>query len=342
MPKPQIYKFKIPFITDSGVEIQNPKIAYQSWGKLNDAKDNVVFICHALTGNSDAVDWFSGLIGSDITIDPEKHFIVCPNILGSCYGTTGPTEFNPKSGKAWQADFPEITIRDIVRFNQKLLDELNINKVQLVIGGSLGGMTALEFAIMDDRVKSAALFVMGKAHSPWAIGISHAQRMAIYADENWNGGFYEPEHPPVKGLAAARAMAMITYRAPKNYDQKFGRKIHNEKNIFQVESYLDYQGQKLTERFDANTYAILSKAMDSHDVSRGRESFEKVLGNLNKPVLVVGFDSDLLYPIEEQQELASLLPQSHLAELESPYGHDAFLIEFEKLNAQLKSFSNSL
>lgn len=338
MAKPEIHSFRTSFTTESGVELQNPKIAYRSWGTLNKNKDNVVFICHALTGNPDADIWFGGLIGSDKTINPKKHFIICTNILGSCYGSTGPGSINPETGKTWQADFPEITIRDIVRFNQKLLDDLGINGIELVVGGSLGGMTALEFAIMDKRVQSAALFAMGKAHSPWAIGISEAQRLAIYADANWNDGFYEQEKPPKKGLSAARAMAMITYRTPENYEQKFGREIHPEKDIYQVESYLNYQGKKLVDRFDANTYITLSKAMDSHDVSRNRGSFEEVLGNLNKPILIVGFESDKLYPINEQKELAELIPNSKLAELESPFGHDAFLIEFDQLNTQLHSF----
>ncbi|MEX0844975.1 MAG: homoserine O-acetyltransferase [Balneolaceae bacterium] len=336
------HKLKKSFFTESGYEIKNPEIAYRSWGNLNSLNDNVILICHALTGNTDANDWFGGLIGKGKSIDPEKHFILCPNIVGSCYGSTGPTSINPDTGKAYQADFPEITIRDIVRFNQLLLDDLDINGIELVIGGSLGGMTALEFVIMDDRVQSAALLAMGKAHSPWAIGISQAQRLAIYADEHWNDGFYSPENPPAKGLAAARAMAMITYRSPENYELKFGRDIHPQKQLYQVESYLNYQGQKLVDRFDANTYITLSHAMDTHDVSRNRGSFEEVLGNIHKPVLVVGFKSDKLYPINEQKELAELIPNSTFASLDSPYGHDAFLIEFDQLNTQLTSFFHSL
>jgi homoserine O-acetyltransferase len=338
MAKNKNHTFKSSFTTESGVEIREPQIAYRSWGKLNNAKDNVVFICHALTGNTDADVWFGGLIGTDKTINPDKHFIICPNILGSCYGTSGPTSINPETGKAWQADFPEITIRDIVRFNQKLLDELEISGIELVVGGSLGGMTALEFTIMDSRIKSSALFAMGKAHSSWAIGISQAQRMAIYADENWKDGFYSDQHPPEKGLAAARAMAMITYRTPENYTQKFGREIHPEKQIYQVESYLNYQGNKLVSRFDANSYVTLTKAMDTHDISRGRGSFKQVLSEIHQPVLVVGFNSDKLYPIDEQIELAELLPNSQFAQLDSPYGHDAFLIEFNQLNTHLHSF----
>ncbi|HET8866100.1 MAG TPA: homoserine O-acetyltransferase [Gracilimonas sp.] len=327
--------------TESGYTFSAVDIAWKSWGTLNEDRDNVILICHALTGHAAADEWFNGLFDEDGILDPKKQFILCINVPGSCYGSTGPTSINPKTGTAWQGDFPEITIRDIVTFQQLLLDEWNIRGIELALGGSMGGMIVLEFALMDERVKSAAIFVMGKSHSPWSIGISHAQRLAIYADENWEDGFYDPEHPPAKGLAAARAMAMITYRAPENYEKKFGREIHPEKKIYQVESYLNYQGQKLTERFDANTYIILSKAMDSHDVSRGRGSFKEVLGNLNKPVLIVGFDSDRLYPIEEQRELAALLPHAQLAELGSPFGHDAFLIEFEQLNRQLNTFYHS-
>lgn len=323
---------------ESGHTFTAVDIAWKSWGKLNENRDNVILICHALTGHAAADEWFSGLFDEDGILDPEKHFILCINVPGSCYGSTGPTSINPKTGKTWQADFPKITIRDIVTFQQLLLDEWDIRGIQLVLGGSMGGMTALEFAIMDERVQSAALFVMGKAHSPWAVGISQAQRLAIYADENWQNGFYDPKLPPAKGLSAARAMAMITYRTPENYEAKFGREIHPDKKIYQVESYLNYQGEKLVGRFDANTYVILSKAMDSHDVSRARGSFEEVLGNLHKPVLVVGFNSDKLYPLHEQKELAELIPNSTLAALESPYGHDAFLIEFEQLNVQLHSF----
>ena len=342
MAKPKKHAFKTSFTTESGVEIKNPVISYRSWGTLNVAKDNVVFICHALTGNPDADEWFQGLIGTDKSINPDTHFIICTNILGSCYGSTGPVSINPETGTPWQADFPEITIRDIVRFNQQFLDDLKISGIELVIGGSLGGMTALEFTLMDDRVKSAALLSMGKSHSPWAIGISQAQRMAIYADQNWQGGFYDMNNPPSSGLAAARAMAMITYRSPENYDQKFGRAMHPEKDLFQVESYLNYQGQKLASRFDANTYITLSKAMDSHDISRGRGTFEEVLGKLYKPVLILGFQSDKLYPIQEQEELAELIPNSTFACLRSPYGHDAFLIEFDQIETELNSFFHSL
>lgn len=342
MPTPKIHSYKSSFVTESGFELLKPQIAYRSWGELNADRSNVIVVCHALTGNSDADAWFNGLFGKNKPLDPEKHFILCPNILGSCYGSTGPTSINPETKKPYQANFPEITIRDIVRFNQRLIDDLEISGIESVIGGSLGGMTALEWAIMDDRVQSAVVMAMGKAHTAWAIGISEAQRMAIKADQNWNDGFYSEKNPPNNGLAAARAMAMLSYRTPQNYEQKFGRELQPGSEQYQVESYLNYQGEKLTARFDANTYITLSKTMDTHDISRYRGSFEQVLGNLKKPILVVGFESDQLYPIVEQRELAKLIPNSILAELDSPYGHDAFLIEFDQLTTQINSFTHSL
>lgn len=327
--------------TESGFEFPSIDIAWNSWGTLNETKDNVILVCHALTGNSNAKDWFYGLFESSGFIDLDEHFVLCINNLGSCYGSTGPTSVSPLTGKPYQADFPEITIRDIVKHQQLLLDHLEINGIELIIGGSMGGMVALEFGLMDPRIRSLALFAMGKSHSPWAIGISHAQRKAIYADENWKDGFYDPKTPPQKGLSVARALAMITYRSPQNYEHKFRRDFNTNKDQFEVESYLDYQGEKLSFRFDANAYLTLTKAMDSHDVSRKRGSFRDILGSLKTPCLILGIDSDLLYPIAEQQELAELIPNSEFKEIHSDYGHDAFLIEFEQINKHLISFYHS-
>jgi len=327
--------------TESGFDFPSVEIAWKSWGTLNEHKDNVILICHALTGNSNAEDWFSGLFDPEGIIDTEQHFVLCINNLGSCYGTTGPTSINPASGKSYQGNFPRISIRDIVRHQQLLLDHLEIKGIELAIGGSMGGMVALEFGLSDKRIKSLALMAMGKSHSPWAIGISHAQRQAIYADQHWNDGFYDPAFPPQQGLAAARALAMITYRSAQNYEQKFGRALHESSSKFEVESYLEYQGQKLADRFDANTYIRLTEAMDTHDVSRDRGSFLEVLQSLRLPCLVLGIDSDLLYPKNEQIELAALIPNAEFKEIKSTHGHDAFLLEFEQINHHLKSFYNS-
>lgn len=325
-----------PFITESGFRFENPEAAYKTWGELNEGRDNVVLICHALTGHAAADEWFPGLFGEGHAADPGQDFIICINVPGSCYGSVGPWTVNPDTGEPYRADFPELTIRDMVRFQQQLLDQLNIRGIKRIIGGSLGGMQALEFVIMDSRIRTAVLMAMGKAHTPWAIGISHAQRAAITGDASWKGGYYEKDYGPSGGIAAARMMAMITYRTPEDYNRKFGRKLQNEDGQFQVESYLNYQGEKLAKRFDALSYVILTLAMDTHDISRGRETFEQVLNHVEIPVEVVGIDSDHLYPVSEQKELAALLPNGRYHEIKSDYGHDAFLIEFEQLSDIIK------
>lgn len=328
-----------PFVTESGFEFPDPVMAYKTWGELNKTRDNVILICHALTGNAAADEWFPGLFQPGGILDTDRYYVICTNVLGSCYGSTGPWSTNPETGKPYRADFPKITIRDIVRYQQQFLDELDINGIETVIGGSMGGMQALEFAIMDERVRSAVPIAMGKAHSSWQIGISHAQRKAIFADPNWNDGYYERGKGPTEGLAAARMMAMISYRCQQDFENKFGRDIQpGHKELFQVESYLNYQGQKLVERFDALTYVHLTWAMDTHDVARGRESYQDLLQNVDIPVLVIGIDTDVLYPVNEQKELARLLNNGHYKEIQSEYGHDAFLIEFDQLNALIKPF----
>ncbi|WP_138431434.1 homoserine O-acetyltransferase MetX [Fodinibius saliphilus] len=330
--------FEDPFITEKGEPIPQPSIAYKSWGNLNKAGDNVVVVCHALTGNADAEEWFSGLFGPGKTLDPAHQFIICPNVLGSCFGTTGPTSMNPETGTPYRANFPRITIRDMVRLQRQLLDALGITSIELLIGGSMGGMQVLEWLIMDERPQSAVLIGMGKAHRPWAIGISHTQRQAIFNDPNWDNGYYSEEQPPKKGLALARMIAMISYRSDTDYEHKFARLQEADSKEFEVESYLDYQGEKLVERFDAVSYVRLTQAMDSHDVARNRSSYVKVLGNIEIPVLVVGINSDMLYPVREQHELAQLLPKGRYRRIRSKHGHDAFLIEFDQLNNIIKPF----
>lgn len=333
-----VEKLKKPFVTEAGFRFDEPDVAYKTWGSLNKEKDNVILICHALTGHAAADEWFPGIFGAGRVCDPAKNFIICINVPGSPYGSVGPWSTNPKTGEPYRNSFPEITVRDMVRFQQQLLDQLEIKGIELVLGGSLGGMQALEFVVMDDRIQSAALIAMGKSHSPWAIGISHAQRKAIYTDPEWKDGNYKKGEGPKEGLATARMMAMITYRAPSDYDKKFGRKLQGDTSQFQVESYLDYQGKKLAERFDAHSYIILTEAMDSHDVSRGRSSYEEVLGRVSIPVRVIGIDSDHLYSIQEQKELAKLLKNGEYHEIKSSYGHDAFLIEFDQINEIIEPF----
>ena len=333
-----IQKLEKPFITEAGFQFDKPDVAYKTWGSLNKERDNVILICHALTGHAAADEWFPGIFGKGRICDPDKNFIICINVPGSPYGSVGPWSINPKTGEPFRNSFPKITVRDMIQFQQQVLDQLKITGIEFVIGGSLGGMQTLEFVIMDDRIRSAALLAMGKSHSPWAIGISHAQRKAIVTDAEWKDGNYEKGKGPKEGLAAARMMAMITYRAPSDYEKKFSRNLQNETSQFQVESYLDYQGKKLADRFDAHSYIILTEAMDSHDVSRGRGSFEEVLGQVDIPIWVIGIDSDHLYPVHEQKELAKSLKNAEYHEIKSSYGHDAFLIEFDQINQIIEPY----
>jgi homoserine O-acetyltransferase len=342
MSNKKSHTFKKPFVTEGGATIPDPTIAYQTWGELNAERNNVILVCHALTGNTSADHWFEGIFGSNKALNPDEHFIICPNVLGSCYGSSGPTSTNPETGEPYRADFPTVTIRDIVRLQQQLLDALDINGIELVVGGSMGGMQALEWCIMDDRPQSAVLIGMGETHRPWAIGISHTQRQAIYNDPNWNSGFYSENNPPKQGLALARMIAMNSYRHPSDFDEKFGRQLQDGQSQYEVESYLNYQGEKLIGRFDAVSYVRLTQAMDSHDIRRSRPRIRETLAGLTIPIKVVGIDSDMLYPSEECRQLATLLPNAHYKEISSPHGHDAFLIEFGQLNTIVKSLQSEL
>ncbi len=344
-PDTEFYTLPEPLPLECGEQLHLVQVAYRTWGSLNAAKDNGVLICHAFTGSADADYWWSPLYGSGKALDPDRDFIVCSNILGSCYGTTGPTSVNPKTGEMYGANFPEITVRDMVHLQARFLEGLGVRSLKLVIGGSLGGMQVLEWAVLyPDRVRAIAPIAISGRHSAWCIAWSEAQRQAIYADPNWNGGHYSPEKPPIQGLAIARIIAMSTYRSWSNFAQRFGRKLQqNQANSqFAISSYLQYQGDKLVERFDANSYITLSQAMDSHDLSRPHLDYESVLRNIPHPTLIVGITTDVLYPPIEQEELAELIPNTKLVWLDSPHGHDAFLIDMDKLNNFVCDFRQEL
>lgn len=327
----KILKDHTPFVTESGFLFPELEIAYKTWGRPYADHSNTVIVFHALTGHAAADEWLNGFFGKGKLLDPEKHYIICSNVLGSCYGTTGPLSINPATGQRYSGDFPQITIRDMVRVQQRLLDRLGITRIRFALGASMGGMQALEFGIMDQRVEKLVLIATGKAQSAWAIGIGETQRNALSGDPKWRDGYYPLEDPPSDGLSNARMIGMITYRSAASFDRRFGRNLQPGQSCYQVQSYLHYQGKKLVDRFDAVTYMRLTEALDTHDVSRGRGSFREVLSRLDIPVLVIGISSDVLYPAAEQKELAGLLPLGHYAELESDNGHDAFLIEFEKI-----------
>ncbi|NLH10521.1 MAG: homoserine O-acetyltransferase, partial [Holophagae bacterium] len=322
---------------ECGATLPRVEIAYRTWGRLAAAGDNAVLVCHALTGSADVDTWWGQLLGPGRALDTDRDFVVCSNVLGSCYGTTGPASRRPGQRRRWGPDFPPITVRDMVHLQALLLEALDVRRLRLVIGGSLGGMQALEWAAtFPARVDAIVSIAAPGRHSAWAIGLSEAQRAAIETDPFWEDGWYGPSTPPAAGLAAARMLAMCTYRSWESFAQRFGRTA--QAGDYAVVRYLRHQGDKLVDRFDANCYVALTRAMDSHDLGRGRGGYAEALGAIQPPTLVVAIDSDALYPPEEQWELAERLPKARLAWLHSPHGHDAFLIETGALAALVTQF----
>lgn len=303
---------------------------------LNSDRSNVVWICHALTGNADPGDWWSGMVGAGKYFDPARDFIVCANVLGSCYGSTGPLSINSVTGKPFYHDFPMITVRDMVSALDLLRQELGIEKIHTCIGGSVGGEQALEWAISQPNlIENLVLIAVSAVASPWCIAFNEAQRMAILADPTW---FEQRDDAGISGMKAARAMAMISYR---NYDTYgFTQALDNNEQLddYKAAGYQRYQGEKLADRFNAFTYWVLSKVMDSHNVGRNRGSILNALGQVKARTLVVGIRSDLLFPPGEQQFLARHIPAAVYEEIDSLYGHDGFLIEFRPLTSILRKW----
>jgi homoserine O-acetyltransferase len=331
-----------PVTLESGSVLPKVTVAYRTWGDIENAKHRAILICHALTGSADVDAWWPGIIGDGCAFDPERDFIICSNVLGGCYGTSGPVSTHPERDGVYRSDFPQVSIRDIVKVQAALLDLLGVEELQLVTGPSLGGMQVLEWAAMyPNRVKSIVPVGVSGRHSAWCIGISEAQRAAIEADSNWNNGLYSDEAPPVKGMSAARMMAMCSYRSWDNLEQRFSRDSEAD-GSFQVQAYLRYQGEKINTRFDANTYVRLTQAMDSHDIARGRGSYPDVLRGIRQPALIVSVNSDILYPPAEQQVLAEHLPNAELQVLDSDHGHDGFLIKTRELGGMVAAFRRAL
>jgi homoserine O-acetyltransferase len=326
-----------PFVLESGARLPSVRVAYRTWGRLDEHGGNAVLVCHALTGSADVDRWWGALLGPGRALDPERDFVVCSNVLGGCYGTTGPTSPRP-DGRAWGAAFPDVSVRDIVRVQAALLEELGVRRLRLVVGGSLGGMQVLEWALVfPARVAAIAPIATSARHSAWQIAISETQRQAIAADPRFRGGHYPEDDPPAAGLAAARQVAMFSYRSRESLDARFGRERAAD-GRYAVEAWLDHHGRALVDRFDANSYLTLTKAMDTHDVGRGRGGWREALAAVVAPALVVSIDSDVLYPPAEQEQLAAALPDARLVTLRSPHGHDAFLIEGEAVNALVRAF----
>lgn len=324
-----------PFPLECGTVLPSVEIGYHTFGSYSPACNNVVWICHALTANSDASDWWSGLVGKGKFFNPDEWFIVCANILGSCYGSTGATSINPISNDRYGSSFPFISIRDMVAAHELLRKELGITTIRLAIGGSLGGQQVLEWAVTSPQnIESIAVLAANARHSPWGIAFNAAQRLALEADTSlWSN---EP-NSGAAGLCAARSIAMLSYRNYATFSATqtdIGASLQD----FRAESYVRYQGEKLVRRFSPQAYWTLTKAMDSHNLARGRQSLEDVLGSIAARSLIVGISSDILFPPEEQRFLAAHIPNAVYREISSPYGHDGFLIEFEQLQSLLKDF----
>lgn len=304
------YDYTYPFTLENGQVLPGLTIGYHTYGTLNEAGDNVVWICHALTADSDAQKWWPGLIGSGCVLDTDKYLVVCANILGSCYGTTGPLSVNPATGQPWYGQFPQVTVRDMVRVNGLLRKKLGIQKIHLLMGGSMGGYQVLEWALAEPQlVEHLFLIATSARESAWGIAIHTAQRLAIEADGTWNTPTSEAGR---KGLKAARAIGMLTYRSYQTYAVTQTDPEGDKLDDFRASSYILYQGNKLVNRFNAFSYWMLTKAMDSHNIARGRGgSTEKILGTISQKTLIMGIRSDLLCPLEEQELLAQHIPRSH-------------------------------
>jgi homoserine O-acetyltransferase len=284
--------------------------------------------------------WWDPLIGPGKVFDTNNYFVICSNILGSCYGTTGPVSINPQTSRPYQASFPSVTVRDMIKVQKELIDYLGVNKLKTVTGGSLGGMQSLEWGVMHPEIVESIIPIGASAkHSAWAIGLGELERQAIKNDPDWANGYYDKQ--PVRGLSLARQIAMVSYRSFQSFDTKFGRDKENNDDLYRVISYLTYQGHKLVDRFDANTYVLLANAMDHHDIGFKRDKVENVLRAIKVKTLAIGISSDILYPTAEQKFLVRHIPESKYAEIDSPHGHDAFLIEFDQLTRIISEFMGS-
>jgi homoserine O-acetyltransferase/O-succinyltransferase len=314
---------KKTFTLESGKELENLTVAYHTYGEYKKGITPVIWVCHALTANADVADWWANIFGENKIINPKKYFIVCANNLGSCYGTTSAISLQNGTNKKYGKLFPAITIRDIVAAHIELKSYLNIDEIYLLIGGSMGGQQAMEWAIQEPSIiKNLVLLATNAKHSPWGIAFNEAQRMAIECGKD--------------GLEVARAIAMLSYRNYEMYERT--AKPNETIGNYGASSYQRHQGEKLALRFDADCYHILSSAMDSHDVGRGRENISTALSKIAANTLIIGIATDILFPIKEQVLLHNNITNSSLEVIDSPYGHDGFLTEGEKINGIILDF----
>ncbi|MCX8080030.1 MAG: homoserine O-acetyltransferase [Bacteroidia bacterium] len=319
---------------ENGVLLPQVRLAFHTYGRYVPGKTPVVWVCHALTANSDVFDWWKGLFGDQNLFNPNDFFIVCANNLGSCYGSTGPLNINPDSGQPYYHLFPQITIRDIVNALIELRKELGVHEIDVIIGGSQGGQIALEWSITEkELIKNQILVSTNAKHSAWGIAFNESQRLAIFADRTY---YSQSPDGGAKGLQAARSIALLSYRNYKTYTHFQSDPSENGFHARRAVTYQRYQGEKLVKRFNAFSYVTLSYAMDSHDVFRGRHA--KILEEIKAQTLLIGIEEDILFPLAEQRFLAENIQGASFASLSSLYGHDGFLIETQKLSEIIGSF----
>ena len=329
-------KYNHPFKTESGATLPALEIAYNTWGKLNEKGDNVIWVCHALTANSDVESWWPGMLGEEMVFDTKKYYIVCANIPGSCYGTTGPISINPETSRVWLNDFPVITVRDAVTVLEILRKELGINLIHTIIGSSIGGYQALEYSIMYPDVIERLIFIASNAkQTPWAIAFNESQRLSIEADISFfemdpNGG--------KKGLKAARSIALLSYRTAYAYNQTQAEETDEKIGSFRASSYQAYQGDKLVNRFNTWSYYRLTQLSDSHNTGRRRGGVLNALKMVKASTLCIGIKSDILFPVAEQKFVAENVTKGTYSEIDSFFGHDGFLIEAGQVSAVIKKF----
>lgn len=346
-------KWDEPLELESGASLPGVRLAYQTWGRLDEHGTNAVLVLHALTGDSHVIGetgpghpspgWWEGLVGPGLALDTDRFFVVAPNVLGGCQGSTGPSSTAP-DGRPWGSRFPRITIRDTVRAEEALLDTLGIDSWAAVIGGSMGGMRALEWALtFPERVHRALVLACPAATTAWQIAWASPQLHAIRSDPDWLGGDYHGTgRSPTGGLGVARRIAHITYRGSDEFDLRFGASPQEGEDParggrFAVESYLDHHAGKLARRFDPASYVVLTEAMNGHDVGRGRGGVAEALRRMPERTIVAGVSSDHLYPLEQQEEIARHLPVPGRARvITSPHGHDGFLVQVDQVAALAK------
>lgn len=353
-----------PLKLDCGKTLAPVNIRYETYGKLNSEKSNAVLILHALTGDAHVAGyhaesdkkpgWWDQMVGPGKAFDTDKYFIVCSNVIGGCTGSTGPRSINPKTGKPYNMDFPFITISDMVRAQRRLMQHLKVERWLSIAGGSMGGMQALQWAVdYPEAVGSVMAIATTSCLSPQSIAFDWVGRQAIMSDANWKNGEYEDDADPDQGLAIARMVGHITYLSDESMDKKFGRRLQEKEDLsfdfsrsFQVESYLEYQGQQFVERFDANSYLYISRAMDYYDISKkGDGDLNAAFKEVKSPFLIVSFSSDWLFPKSHSKELVKAIRNNNIdvtyCDIESSYGHDAFLLEVETLGNLVSSFLES-